>query len=147
MKAETTPTVLDEFSPLLTIPSPGRAPQPIMAIQSTLTNLRTKPDIELINRDPNAWSNGKKIPQITLAVTDSDAPSRDNPEWREICQWIVTDVGFTQPDDEGSDDDDIETESVLKKRMLDVMPYKRPGPFPNTGKHRFRGIGAEERHD
>lgn len=26
---------------------------------------------------------------MTLALTDPDAPARDNPEWSEMCHWIA----------------------------------------------------------
>lgn len=64
--------------------------------------------------------------QLTLALTDPDAPSRDNPEWSEICHWIATGVQLTQPSTSG-----------FSKDVQEVMPYKPPGPPPKTGKHRY----------
>jgi phosphatidylethanolamine-binding protein len=104
---------------------------------NTINPKKTKnqPDVEIINSDPSYLSHGKKAPQLTLAMTDPDAPSRDNPEWSEICHWIVTDVGLSQPDNE-YEHDEGDSRSV-KKRMIDVMPFKPPGPPPRTGKHRY----------
>ena len=64
-------------------------------------------------------------------MSDPDAPSRDNPEWSEICHWIATSVPLTSSDDENFDID----QGVYK--LKDVMPYKPPGPPPKTGKHRY----------
>ena len=64
-------------------------------------------------------------------MSDPDAPSRDNPEWSEICHWIATDIELTKPDDDDDGDDQ------LMKRGSDIMPYKPPGPPPKTGKHRY----------
>jgi phosphatidylethanolamine-binding protein (PEBP) family uncharacterized protein len=66
-------------------------------------------------------------------MSDPDAPSRDNPEWSEICHWIATDVSLTRPDNDDEDDGS----SQHSKRLQDVMPYKPPGPPPKTGKHRY----------
>lgn len=71
--------------------------------------------------------------QLTLAMTDPDAPSRDNPEWSEICHWVATGIPLTKltddswaPRDEGS-----------SKGIQTIMEYKPPGPPPKTGKHRY----------
>ena len=31
----------------------------------------------------------KSTPGLTIALTDPDAPSRDNPKWSEMCHWIA----------------------------------------------------------
>ena len=67
-------------------------------------------------------------------MTDPDAPSRDNPEWSEFCHWIVTDIDLSQANNEDGDDTDA---PALRKRMMDVIPFKPPGPPPKTGKHRY----------
>jgi hypothetical protein len=30
----------------------------------------------------------KSTPGLTIALTDPDAPSRDDPKWSEMCHWI-----------------------------------------------------------
>ena len=67
-------------------------------------------------------------------MSDPDAPSRDNPEWSEICHWIATDVSLTNPDNEDEDDS---PPSQHAKKLTDIMPYNPPGPPPKTGKHRY----------
>jgi len=86
------------------------------------------PSIELLDSVPGGLSKDK-TPQLTLALTDPDAPSRDNPEWSEICHWIATEVQLV---DSGSDG-----EAKFSKSFKEIMPYKPPGPPPKTGKHRY----------
>jgi phosphatidylethanolamine-binding protein len=31
----------------------------------------------------------KSTPGLTIALTDPDAPSRDDPKWSEMCHWIA----------------------------------------------------------
>lgn len=66
------------------------------------------------------------LPQLTLALTDPDARSRDNPDWSEMCHWIATEVPLTPTGQ-------LDTGRTWK----DVMPYKAPDPPPKTGKHRY----------
>jgi phosphatidylethanolamine-binding protein (PEBP) family uncharacterized protein len=66
--------------------------------------------------------------QYTVILTDPDAPSRDNPEWSEMCHWIIT--GLTLPDADSS-------RVHPQKQLKEIVPYKPPGPPPKTGKHRY----------
>lgn len=74
-----------------------------------------------------------------IALTDPDAPSRDNPKWSEMCHWIASNFSIAQ-----------DTFSILplpefglsehpesNEELTDVMEYKPPGPPPKTGKHRY----------
>ena len=96
------------------------------------SRVQKQPDIEFIDAVPELWTTTKsKTAQLTVALTDPDAPSRDNPEWSEICHWIATDVSLTKPDD-----DDYKGFG-FSPDVTEVMPYKPPGPPPKTGKHRY----------
>jgi hypothetical protein len=72
--------------------------------------------------------------QLTIVLTDPDAPSRDNPKWSQICHWIATDVhlssssAFNLPIDKSHHE---------HQTLTEIMPYKPPGPPPKTGKHRY----------
>jgi phosphatidylethanolamine-binding protein len=69
----------------------------------------------------------------TLALTDPDAPSRDDPKWSEFCHWIATRLAI-------SNDEDSSCFSSLKLSLTgleEIMPYKPPGPPEKTGKHRY----------
>lgn len=89
--------------------------------------------------------------QLTLALTDPDAPSRDDPEWSEICHWIATGVpliktlggasgGYDPGSGSGFDSSGHDSPLSMrfsKDNMQQIMPYKPPGPPPKTGKHRY----------
>lgn len=73
-----------------------------------------------------------------ITLTDPDAPSRDNPEWSEMCHWIAANASITQESMTilpfplfGAED--YETQNGPD----DVVEYKPPGPPPKTGKHRY----------
>ncbi|TKA79036.1 hypothetical protein B0A49_04500 [Cryomyces minteri] len=75
------------------------------------------PDIIVYDATPSALKPVKSM-QYTVILTDPDAPSRDNPEWSEMCHWIAT--GYPgQP------------------KWTEHVHYKPPGPPPKTGKHRY----------
>jgi phosphatidylethanolamine-binding protein (PEBP) family uncharacterized protein len=70
-------------------------------------------------------------PQLTLAMSDPDAPSRDDPRWGQVCHWLVTDVQLTPIDSDSIDS------SAQNLEMTEIMPYTPPGPPKKTGKHRY----------
>jgi phosphatidylethanolamine-binding protein (PEBP) family uncharacterized protein len=78
-----------------------------------------------------------------ITLTDPDAPSRDNPEWSEMCHWIASNLTITQqtfsipPVPFFSFRKSDEDENVDEKKLEEVMEYKPPGPPPKTGKHRY----------
>lgn len=63
----------------------------------------------------------------TITLTDPDAPSRANPEWSEMCHWILTGVAAS------SSNCELSTLTSTE----DIIPYKPPGPPKKTGKHRY----------
>lgn len=84
---------------------------------------------------------------IVIALTDPDAPSRDNPKWSEMAHWLAVGVStnlsstfspsstsnrltIQTTDDNGDDKKQI-------VGLVDLLPYKPPGPPPKTGKHRY----------
>jgi hypothetical protein len=77
--------------------------------------------------------------QLTIALTDPDAPSRSNPEWSQICHWIATDVPLTSLTSITDDGDFLLGKHKDKhhQSLTEIMPYKAPGPPPKTGKHRY----------
>ena len=126
-KAEIIPTVIDTFDPLLTVTVSWSDAEADYGNTINPSKTKKQPKIKFVDSLPSIWSDKDEMPQLTIAMSDPDAPSRDNPEWSEICHWIATDVSLTTPDD-----DEDEDEGVLKhsKRLLDVMPFKPPGPPP-----------------
>lgn len=100
------------------------------------SKVQEQPDVQFIDHVPSdSASSTRKLGkmQFTLALTDPDAPSRDNPEWSEVCHWIATDVQITDP----TDDRKKVMPVGFSKDVKAVMPYKAPGPPPKTGKHRY----------
>lgn len=71
-----------------------------------------------------------------VTLTDPDAPSRDNPEWSEICHWIAAGVPLSS--------DSVSTLPIFEvsrpkamKSYEEIMEYRPPGPPPKTRKHRY----------
>jgi len=62
---------------------------------------------------------------FTIALTDPDAPSRDNPKWSEVCHWLVTAPAI------GSSPSEIDS------GLNEIVGFKPPGPPPKTGYHRY----------
>ena len=122
---------------------------------------KKQPSIALFDVVPSSHSssnNGNEGPikllndkiQLTIALTDPDAPSRDDPEWSQFCHWIATDVklspasGFTPNNDDDEDDEDESSSSSSSSpssspssSLTEIMSYKPPGPPPSTGSHRY----------
>jgi len=71
----------------------------------------------------------KSTSGLTIALTDPDAPSRDDPKWSEMCHWIAM---IYSPDE---DSDEIESRVPINEKEL--VEYKPPGPPAKTGYHRY----------
>lgn len=65
---------------------------------------------------------------FTLALTDPDAKSRDNPIWSEMCHWIVTNLTTPIPEP---------PVHLEKAKPGELEEYQPPGPPPKTGPHRY----------
>lgn len=128
-KAEIIPTVLDPFQPFLSVNVTWKRASASIGNTVKPKKLKKTPDIHLIDDLLDVvfpWHDDESLPQLTLALTDPDAKSRDNPIWSEMCHWIVTEVPLTAPNG-----------TSVAKTFKEVMPYKAPGPPPKTGKHRY----------
>lgn len=133
-KAEIIPTVVDDFLPSLLVnitwPSKKHKKAKAAHLGNTLkpSKLQDAPEVSITDDVTSSLlTNSGKI-QYTLAMTDPDAPSRDNPEWSEFCHWIVTDIHLPSH----------ASASTRKERHLrEIVPYKPPGPPSKTGKHRY----------
>jgi len=71
----------------------------------------------------------KKKSQFILAMTDPDAPSRDDPKWSEFCHWIKQDIGYRSPGVAAATAQDTSSD--------DLMSYRPPTPPEGTGFHRY----------
>jgi hypothetical protein len=150
-KAEIIPTVIDEFNPLLTLSMFSENATAELGNTIDSSRLQSAPDVQFINITTGSASVSAQRDgvvdtaglaerlgsmQLTLAMTDPDAPSRQNPEWSEICHWILTDVPliWTSASRQPSSLADVRYDV---SKAVDLMPYKSPGPSPETGKHRY----------
>jgi phosphatidylethanolamine-binding protein len=127
MNAEIIPTVINDFIPTLklTVSWPDKTAKLGNTIKPN--ELQDVPIVKLheIPSSPTLRSSGLTY---TIALTDPDAPSRDNPEWSEICHWIATKVPVSSSS----------TEQVSNvQKLKEIMPWKPPGPPSKTGKHRY----------
>jgi phosphatidylethanolamine-binding protein (PEBP) family uncharacterized protein len=67
--------------------------------------------------------------RYTLALTDPDARSRENPDWSEMCHWIVSNISSPELLRPGKPDRTPDP-TVLKS-------YLPPSPPKGTGWHRY----------
>ncbi|KAK4655190.1 carboxypeptidase Y inhibitor [Podospora pseudocomata] len=82
--------------------------------------LESAPSVKLMASKPTLW---KKGVTYVIAMTDPDAPSRDDPKWSEFCHWIA--IG-------------VPTSSGISPTFSDeIMGYKPPSPPEKTAKHRY----------
>ncbi|KNG44560.1 phosphatidylethanolamine-binding protein [Stemphylium lycopersici] len=138
--AEIIPTVIDDFLPSLTLSVTWSDAKANLGNTVKPDYLQEEPTIVL--RDEASPDEKRARPDMSYVVTltDPDAPSRDNPEWSEMCHWIASNVSIAQ-----------NTNAILPLTEFDlnkwadsasggpddVMEYKPPGPPPKTGKHRY----------
>ena len=131
ISAEIIPTVVDDFLPTLLLNVTWRHDTKSRA--GPTANLGNTLDPSALQHAPalrlsaSATSSAPSGIRYTVAMTDPDAPSRDDPRWSEVCHWIAT--GFRLPDAAAAAD--------AVAQVKDVVPYKPPGPPPATGKHRY----------
>ena len=100
------------------------------------------------NNHPNLLNSGI---QLTIALTDPDAPSCKNPKWSQMCHWIATDVHLTpssvaDKNNNNNGDSHILGGSQEYQSLTEIMPYKPPGPPPKTGKHRYVFVALAPRN-
>lgn len=121
MKAEIIPDVLDDFYPTVAI-NVTWSKKKTAELGNTLKpkKLQDAPRIDLIDITNHNPGNMK----YTIAMTDPDAPSRENPKWSEMCHWIATNIS-------------ISATEWSSHAYDEVVEYKPPGPPPKTGKHRY----------
>lgn len=132
--------MLDPFVPLLTLNVTWKKATADVGNTIKPKKAKKQPSVHFYDTVPSthrADNNGALTSlssgiQLTVALTDPDAPSRDNPEWSQICHWVATNVHLSS----------LSNESLLENlngqtSLTEIMPYKPPGPPPKTGKHRY----------
>ncbi|KXX73637.1 Carboxypeptidase Y inhibitor [Madurella mycetomatis] len=125
--------VIDDFRPSLAVhvewPSGKHA-----SLGNTVNPEKLQDQPVIVLHDISKTS-GTRTAGITyvVALTDPDAPSRNDPKWSEFCHWIVSATLEPFPRDSGG----CHTHSRGLAILDEVMPYKPPGPPEKTGKHRY----------
>jgi len=154
------PEILDDFEPTYyldisykehdekvllgnDIPVKSVSKRPVIAFHAVTT--------PSLNDDPPNDSNLT----FTLALTDPDALSRNNPVLSEMCHWLITNLttpigkdDFEWPEldqyldledmyaDEVDEHDDTEV-ATSEKKPGEIKSYMPPGPPKKTGPHRY----------
>ncbi|KAI0009975.1 PEBP-like protein [Xylariaceae sp. FL0662B] len=130
--AEIFPTVIDEFVPefLLHVKWPS-GEKASLGNTVKVDKAQDEPHFT-VHQDAASSLLHPEVSHVdyTLAMTDPDAPSRNNPKWSEFCHFIATGVRVSPT---GIDASPTFVESKLKP----IIPYQPPGPPPGTGKHRY----------
>ncbi|PMD56527.1 PEBP-like protein [Hyaloscypha bicolor E] len=76
----------------------------------------------------------KSTPGLTIALTDPDAPSREDPKWSEMCHWIAIIPTSSQDGFENNLGDSADAKELVK--------YKPPSPPTETGYQKNSEKGA-----
>lgn len=126
-EAEIIPTVIDDFRPSFQLDAIWKSDAARLGNTLDPSHLQSKPSVhfEKAKSELNFTPQGAAHMTHVVALTDPDAPSRDNPEWSEFCHWIA--VGTLGSSASG----------VSGFQHRDIVEYKPPGPPPKTGKHRY----------
>ncbi|KAK3370571.1 phosphatidylethanolamine-binding protein [Podospora didyma] len=135
-KAEIIPTVIDEFVPSLLLHAKWSSKNKA-ELGNTLkpSKLDDAPSVSLHAPSDSSSSLCTNVGvTYTVALTDPDAPSRDDPKWSEMCHWIATGVSAST---KSKDKNSRCPTDVHLADLEEVMPYKAPGPPEKTGKHRY----------
>ncbi|KAI9819516.1 MAG: hypothetical protein M1827_006964 [Pycnora praestabilis] len=135
-ESEIIPDVIDEFKPSIFIQLSFPTNHQSVSLGNTLNpaDVQEIPTFEF--QSSGASSSGSLY---TLVLTDPDAPSRVNPEWSEICHWILTNVSLTAMTNLHMDllDEESRDEHFEARGMKEVIEFMPPSPPPKTGKHRY----------
>ncbi|KAF2850650.1 PEBP-like protein [Plenodomus tracheiphilus IPT5] len=137
--AEIIPTVIDDFLPSLMLSVRWSKKDAELGNIIKPEKLQRQPEIT-VNNIANTVVAKKTNLSYVITLTDPDAPSRDNPEWSEMCHWVATNVSVSRnsfsipPVPEYA----LTKQTTSEHRGLDdVVKYKPPGPPKKSGKHRY----------
>lgn len=99
-------------------------------------HLQKQPIVSLFDESESSLSTSESNYVVTL--TDPDAPSRDNPEWSEVCHWIGANISVSEKKLYILPMSIFNTDAYRATGGPDgVVEYKPPGPPKKTGKHRY----------
>ncbi|KAH6850565.1 phosphatidylethanolamine-binding protein [Chaetomium sp. MPI-CAGE-AT-0009] len=139
-KAEIIPTVIDDFLPSLGLHATWPSHWKRAELGNILlpSQLHDEPFIALhdmrtaaTTSHPSTTVSGKVT--YAIALTDPDAPSRDDPAWAEFCHWLA--AGTLRPS--LCDPRDPGPCAPVLSDLREIVPYKPPAPPRGTGFHRY----------
>lgn len=124
--------VIDDFLPSLTVSVAWPKEHANLGNTIKSKHLQDQPAITLHDEVSSDRSQKSDLAYV-VTLTDPDAPSRDDPQWSEMCHWIAANISVS---------DKKPVTSTLPGPLAesspdDVVEYKPPGPPPKTGKHRY----------
>ncbi|KAF5027142.1 hypothetical protein F66182_768 [Fusarium sp. NRRL 66182] len=127
LDAEIIPDIIDDFPPALALRASWKHDSADLGNTLKPHHLSKSPSVRLekVETDSSFDSQLTRRISYAIALTDPDAPSRDDPKWSEFCHWIATGHSVSSSSD------------AVSHRLKDVVEYKAPAPPPKTGKHRY----------
>jgi len=129
--AHIVPDIIDEFIPLLTLDVTYPKASAALGNAVKPKKLKDEPVVRLVDGRPELHGlhgASNATVQLTVILTDPDAPSLFHPKWSQVCHWIATGFHLTTAD---------RMQPTNEDTVTDVVPYKAPGPPKKTGAHRY----------
>lgn len=135
MAAEIVPSIIDAFIPTVNVSVAwtkasaeyGNSIKPAKLKKTPHVHLHEWPTFGDSSQQDQDLLNAYSQTQLTVVLTDPDAPSHDDPKWSQVCHWIVTRLPIRQ----GQVNYDV------KFSYKEIVKYKKPGPPAKTGPHRY----------
>ena len=129
--------MIDDFLPSLTL-SVSWPKNADLGNTIKSKHVQDTPTIELYNETTSSLHSDccKSNMTYVVTLTDPDAPSRDNPEWSEICHWIAAGVPLSSDSVSILPTFEVSRPKAMKS-YEEIMEYKPPGPPPKTRKRRY----------
>ncbi|KAI9846508.1 MAG: hypothetical protein M1837_003929 [Sclerophora amabilis] len=129
--------VIDDFKPsiLLSVDYPSTHESASLGNTVDPDDVQSKPIVLLQSVEGPGSSHPDTL--FTVILTDPDAPSRENPEWSEMCHWIATNFTLTAS---------LDADPLIRFRQqppdkqqapAELVEYLPPSPPPKTGPHRY----------
>ena len=111
--------VIEDFEPkCFVVPAYGKKRRPV-ALGNIFKQSKTKERPSLKIYCPEM----KSTLGLTIALTDPDAPSRDDPKWSEMCHWIGIVHASGQEDSNPTHESDLESEVVECEASLSTLSF------------------------
>ncbi len=119
--------VLDDFEPTYSVSIEYTKAHESVELGNDIPveSVSSRPAFEFHSISAEGGTPGSSNKSFTLILTDPDAKSRENPQWSEMCHWIMTNLTAPVAG---------KIEVSIKGELIEYLP---PTPPPKTGKHRY----------